>query len=131
MSHTAVERQAPGRGAPLCRGETRAFTRACDSAPGSDADRRRDVFRPSAEEELVSIDGRRLAFAIRVFDEAGPIGEGRRQRGDQRSAFPRARAGEGRRRDAIGAHLTLVIAPTLSGRDFLVVTVGGLDARPE
>jgi fluoroacetyl-CoA thioesterase len=33
-----------------------------------------------AEVELVAVDGRRLSFAIKVFDEAGPIGEGRHQR---------------------------------------------------
>jgi fluoroacetyl-CoA thioesterase len=33
-----------------------------------------------AEVELVAVEGRRLAFAVKVFDEAGLIGEGRHQR---------------------------------------------------
>ena len=33
-----------------------------------------------AEVELVAVDGRRLRFAVKVFDEAGPIGEGRHER---------------------------------------------------
>ncbi len=33
-----------------------------------------------AEVELVAVEGRRLSFAVKVFDEAGLIGEGRHQR---------------------------------------------------
>ena len=33
-----------------------------------------------AEVELVAVEGRRLSFAVKVFDEGGPIGEGRHQR---------------------------------------------------
>ena len=33
-----------------------------------------------AEVELVAIEGRRLSFAVKVFDEAGLIGEGRHRR---------------------------------------------------
>ena len=33
-----------------------------------------------AEVELVAIEGRRLSFAVKVFDEAGLVGEGRHQR---------------------------------------------------
>jgi fluoroacetyl-CoA thioesterase len=33
-----------------------------------------------AEVELVAVEGRRLDFAVKVFDEAGPIGEGRHRR---------------------------------------------------
>jgi fluoroacetyl-CoA thioesterase len=33
-----------------------------------------------AEVELVAVEGRRLTFAVKVFDEGGLIGEGRRQR---------------------------------------------------
>ena len=33
-----------------------------------------------AEVELVAVEGRRLSFAVKVFDERGPIGEGRHQR---------------------------------------------------
>ena len=33
-----------------------------------------------AEVELVAVEGRRLGFAVKVFDEAGLIGEGRHQR---------------------------------------------------
>ena len=84
-----------------------------------------------AEVELVAVEGRRLTFAVKVFDERGLIGEGRHQRAviDCR-ALPRARAGEGGKRAASAADLILVIARRLSGRNFLVVTAGGLDARP-
>ena len=33
-----------------------------------------------AEVELVAVEGRRLSFAVKVFDEAGLVGEGRHQR---------------------------------------------------
>ena len=33
-----------------------------------------------AEVELVAVEGRRLSFAVKVFDDAGLIGEGRHQR---------------------------------------------------
>jgi fluoroacetyl-CoA thioesterase len=33
-----------------------------------------------AEVELVAVEGRRLSFAVKVFDEGGLIGEGRHQR---------------------------------------------------
>ena len=34
----------------------------------------------SAEVEVVAVEGRRLSFAVKVFDEGGLIGEGRHQR---------------------------------------------------
>jgi fluoroacetyl-CoA thioesterase len=33
-----------------------------------------------AEVELIAVEGRRLSFAVKVFDEVGLIGEGRHQR---------------------------------------------------
>lgn len=34
----------------------------------------------TCESELIELDGRRLAFTVRAYDAAGPVGEGRHER---------------------------------------------------